>query len=112
MPEHRVPEYLEVTTAAGTREEADAIAVALVEARLAACVQVVGPVTSRYWWDGAVQTTEEWLCLAKTTAGHYPDVEAAIRRAHSYVEPEIVAVEVVAGSPSYLDWVARETGPR
>jgi periplasmic divalent cation tolerance protein len=107
-----MPEHLQVTTAAGTREEADGIALALVEARLAACVQVVGPIISRYWWDGSVQTTEEWLCLAKTTAEHYPDLETAIRRLHSYVEPEIVAVPVVAGSPSYLAWVARETGPR
>jgi periplasmic divalent cation tolerance protein len=107
-----MPEFLQVTTAAATREEADAIALALVEARLAACVQVVGPITSRYRWDGAVQTTEEWLCLAKTTAARYPEVEAAVRRLHSYDEPEIVAVPVVAGSPSYLDWVLRETGLR
>jgi periplasmic divalent cation tolerance protein len=102
-------EFLQVLTTAGTREEADAIAQALVEAGLAACVQVVGPVTSRYWWDGAIETADEWLCLAKTTAARYPDVEDAIRQLHSYDEPEIVAVPVVAGSPSYLDWVARET---
>lgn len=100
-----------VTTTA-TRAEADAIAQALVEDRLAACVQVLGPITSRYWWDDAVEVAEEWMCVAKTTAGGYPAVEAAIRRRHSYDEPEIVALSVVAGSRSYLDWVARETGPR
>lgn len=103
-------EFLQVVTTAGAREEADRIASALVEGRLAACVQVVGPVTSRYWWDGAVETAEEWLCLAKTTAARYPEVEAAIRRLHSYGEPEIVAMAVVAGSRSYLEWVTRETG--
>ncbi len=103
-------ELLQVTTTAPTRDEADGIALALVAARLAACVQVIGPMTSRYWWDGAVQTAEEWLCLAKTTADAYPALEAAIRERHSYDEPEIVAVPVVVGSPSYLDWVARETG--
>jgi len=84
----------------------------LVAARHAACVQVVGPITSRYWWEGAVEVSEEWLCLAKTTADRYPALEAAIRQLHSYDEPEIVAVAVVAGSPSYLEWVLRETGGR
>jgi periplasmic divalent cation tolerance protein len=102
-------EYVQVVTTAGTRADADAIAQALVEARLAACVQVVGPVTSRYWWEGAVEVAEEWLCLAKTTADRYPQVEVAIRERHRYDEPEIVALPVVAGSRSYLDWVARET---
>jgi periplasmic divalent cation tolerance protein len=105
-------ELLQVLTTAGSRAEADLIAEALVEARLAACVQIVGPITSRYWWDGAMETAEEWLCLAKTTADRYPDVEAAIKQRHSYDEPEIVALPVVGGSPSYLDWVTRETGRR
>ena len=103
-------EVLQVTTTTGSRAEADAIAQAVVEARHAACVQVVGPITSRYWWEGAVEVAEEWLCLAKTTADRYPALEAAIRELHSYDEPEIVAVPVAAGSPSYLEWVARETG--
>jgi len=103
---------VQVVTTTGTRAEADAIAQAVVEARLAACVQVVGPVTSRYWWDGAVEVAEEWLCLAKTTADRYPELEEAIRQRHSYDEPEIVALPVVAGSRSYLDWVTRETGPQ
>jgi len=105
-------ELLQVQTTAPTREEADAIAGALVDGRLAACVQVVGPITSRYWWDGRVQVAEEWLCLAKTTAARYPQVEAAIRDRHPYAEPEIVALPIVAGSPSYVEWVARETGRR
>jgi periplasmic divalent cation tolerance protein len=103
-------DHLQVTTTTATRAEADAIAQALVEARHAACVQVVGPVTSRYWWDGKVEVAEEWLCLAKTTTAAFPGLEAAVRRLHSYDEPEIVAVAVVAGSPSYLAWVSRETG--
>jgi periplasmic divalent cation tolerance protein len=103
-------EFLQVQTTTPTREEADTIARALVDGRLAACVQVIGPITSRYWWDGGVQEAEEWLCLAKTTAAHYPQLEATIRDRHSYTEPEIVALPVVAGSPSYLEWVAGETG--
>jgi periplasmic divalent cation tolerance protein len=105
-------DFVQVISTAGSRDEADAIAQAVVEGRLAACVQVLGPITSRYWWDGAVEVAEEWLCLAKTTAERYPALEAAIRERHSYDEPEIVALAVAAGSPSYLDWVARETGGR
>jgi periplasmic divalent cation tolerance protein len=110
MAENQMAEVLQVTTTTPTRAEADALAQALVEGRHAACVQVVGPITSRYRWEGAVEVAEEWLCLAKTTGDRYPALEAAIRDLHSYAEPEIVAVPVVAGSPSYLDWVARETG--
>ena len=105
-------DVLQVTTTTATRAEADALAQALVEGRHAACVQVVGPITSRYWWEGKVEVSEEWLCLAKTTSDRYPALEAAIRQLHSYDEPEIVAVPVVAGSPSYLEWVTRETGER
>ncbi len=100
-----------VTTTA-SREEADVISRALVEARLAACVQVVGPIESRYWWEGAVQVTQEWLCLAKTTASRYPQLEATIRELHSYDVPEIVAVPVAMGSEPYLRWVEQETTTR
>lgn len=103
-------DYVQVLTAAGSEAEAERISSALVEGRLAACVQVVGPVASRYRWEGAVETAQEWQCLAKTTAALYPRVEAAIREAHSYDEPEIVATPIVAGSAGYLAWVAEATG--
>ncbi len=101
--------FLLVTTAAGSREEADLISRALVERRLAACVQVVGPVESRYWWAGEVTEAQEWLCLVKTTAGRYSAVEGAIRELHSYEVPEIVAVPLAAGSGPYLGWIEQET---
>jgi len=104
-------DVLQVTTAAGSREEARALAGVLLERRLAACVQVVGPVESRYRWEGRLETATEWLCVAKTTAGRYDEVEAAIRQAHSYDVPEILAVPVVGGSEAYLRWVAEETAP-
>ncbi len=108
-----IPErHLQVTTTAPSREEADALARALVDTRLAACVQVVGPVESRYWWDGKVETATEWLCVAKTTADRYDDVEAAIRAVHSYDLPEILAVPVVRGSEPYLRWLGEESAPR
>jgi periplasmic divalent cation tolerance protein len=100
-----VPEYLQVLTTAGSEEEAERISDALVERRLAACVQVLGPIASRYRWRGEVETAREWICLAKTEAARYPALEAAIREAHSYEEPEIVATPIVAGSQGYLDWI-------
>ncbi|MGN6216240.1 MAG: divalent-cation tolerance protein CutA [Solirubrobacterales bacterium] len=98
-------EHVQVLTTAGSEEEAARIAAALVEQELAACVQVVGPIVSRYRWQGKVEKEQEWQCLAKTTRAAYGAVEAAIRELHSYEEPEIVATPIVAGSPGYLAWI-------
>ncbi|HKB50602.1 MAG TPA: divalent-cation tolerance protein CutA [Solirubrobacterales bacterium] len=100
-------DYLQVTTTVDSEEEAERISAALVERRLAACAQVIGPVASRYRWQGKIEQAQEWMCLAKTEASLYPDVEAAIRELHSYDEPEIVATPIVAGSKGYLDWIDR-----
>jgi periplasmic divalent cation tolerance protein len=107
----KMTEYLEVHTTAGSEGEAERIAAALVERRLAACVQVIGPVASRYRWRGEVERAQEWLCLAKTAASRYHDLEAAIAELHSYEEPEIVATPIVAGSPGYLAWLAESIDP-
>jgi len=96
---------IQVLTTAGSEEEAGRIAELLVERRLAACVQVVGPVVSRYRWQGALEEELEWQCLAKTTRGAYEAVETAIREALSYDEPEIIATPIVAGSAGYLAWI-------
>jgi periplasmic divalent cation tolerance protein len=99
---------IQVLTTAPSQEEAARIARALVEERLAACVQVLGPVASTYRWQGAIETSQEWLCIAKTAKGLYPEVEQAVRRVHSYQVPEILAVPVTAGSADYLAWLAGE----
>jgi periplasmic divalent cation tolerance protein len=96
---------VQVLTTAASEEEAGEIAELLVERRLAACVQVMGPITSRYRWQGKVEKEREWQCLAKTTRGAYERVEAAIRAIHSYDEPEIIATPIVAGSAGYLAWI-------
>jgi periplasmic divalent cation tolerance protein len=101
---------IQVSTAAGSREEAERIANALVERKFAACVQIVGPVRSIYRWQGAVEQADEWLCLVKTTSAAYGAVEAAIRELHSYECPEVIATPIVAGSAAYLEWVARSVG--
>jgi periplasmic divalent cation tolerance protein len=104
-------QHLQILTTAGSEEEAARIATALVERRLAACVQVVGPMVSRYRWQGKVEEEREWQCLAKTTRTAYPAVEAAIRELHSYDEPEVIATEIVAGSPGYLAWIDANVTP-
>jgi periplasmic divalent cation tolerance protein len=106
-----MPDYLQVLTTVESEEEAERISAALVARRLAACVQVLGPIASRYRWQGEVETAREWLCLAKTEVSRYPELEAAIRELHSYDEPEIVATPIVAGSQGYLDWIGESLSP-
>jgi periplasmic divalent cation tolerance protein len=102
--------WLVLTTLPG-RAEAEAMANRLVEERLAACVQVRGPVYSTYRWEGKVEQAEEWQCQAKCLRALYPQVEAAIRGMHPYEVPEIVAVPVAAGYAAYLGWVEQESRP-
>jgi periplasmic divalent cation tolerance protein len=103
-------EYVQVLTTAGSEEEAERIGTTLLEQRLAACVQTLGPIVSRYRWQGKLEREQEWQCLVKTEARLYEEVEAAIRAAHSYEEPEILAIPVLAGSRGYLDWVSANVG--
>ena len=90
-------------------DEAERIGRAMVEERLAACVNILGPVRSVYRWKGAVQHDEEHPMLVKTTAERYPELEKALRAAHPYELPEIIAVPVERGLAAYLEWVAAET---
>jgi periplasmic divalent cation tolerance protein len=98
-------EYVQVQTTVGSEQEARMISRALIEARLAACVQIVGPVHSRYRWRGKVEDTSEWQCLAKTTRSAYVAAETVIKGLHSYDEPEVIATAIVAGSGGYLAWI-------
>lgn len=84
---------------------AQSLARALVEGRMAACVSILGPVTSVYRWRDAVETASETLLLIKTTANRYPDLEGALRAMHPYEVPEIVAVPAERGLQDYLEWV-------
>ena len=93
------------------RDSANALARALVEKRVAACVNVLAPCRSIYRWKGEVQGEDEHPVLIKTTSEAYPALEAAIRASHPYELPEIIAVPVERGLAAYLDWVAEETRP-
>ena len=99
-----------VLTTAGSQEEARKIANALVERRLAACVNIVPHVESIYRWQGTIETAEEWLLLIKTQAELFDRIRNAVKELHSYDLPECVMLEVTAGSQEYLDWIAKNTG--
>jgi periplasmic divalent cation tolerance protein len=101
--------YIQITTTTETKEEAQKIAQYLVEQKLAACVQISGPIESTYRWKGKVETAEEWLCLIKTRENLFDKVETAIKKLHSYETPEIIAVPIVKGSKEYLHWIDNET---
>jgi periplasmic divalent cation tolerance protein len=103
-------DVIQVVTAIGTKADAQKIAGEVVSTRLAACAQVIGPVTSTYWWQGKMETEEEWLCVMKSRSDVYEALEMRIRAAHPYEVAEILAVPVVAGSKEYLAWMAEELG--
>ena len=104
--------YIQVFTTIDNRESADAIARSVVEKKMAACVQITGPITSTYRWEGEIETADEWLLIMKTRDVLYKDLEACIKEVHPYEVPEIIAVPVVDGSSSYLDWVKQQTQSR
>ncbi|WP_370026377.1 divalent-cation tolerance protein CutA [Planotetraspora sp. GP83] len=101
--------HLEVHVTAGSLDEAEQIATAVVGRRLAAGAQITGPITSTYWWKGEIQRAEEYLVLMKTTKARLDDLITVVRGAHSYDTPEIVAVPIEAGLASYLQWINEET---
>jgi periplasmic divalent cation tolerance protein len=102
-------QYLQVQTTTDSRAEAMELSRAAVEARLAACAQVTGPVASVYWWDEGLERAEEWLVLFKLPADRYEGLAAFLAERHSYDEPEIIALPIVAGSAAYLTWMREET---
>jgi periplasmic divalent cation tolerance protein len=94
-----------VLTTAGSQEEARKIAHALVERKLAACVNVVPQIESVYRWQGKVESATEWLLIIKTQAEAFERVRDAIQELHSYDLPECLMLDVSDGSPAYLNWI-------
>jgi periplasmic divalent cation tolerance protein len=89
--------------------DSEALAADLVSRQLAACVQIGPEITSVYRWQGAIETGAERLLIIKTSPERYRDLEAAIRRRHPYEVPEIVALQISAGYPPYIAWLAAAT---
>jgi periplasmic divalent cation tolerance protein len=96
-----------ILTTTGSREEAEKIANALVQRELAACVNIVGPITSIYRWKGAVESSEEFLLLIKTTEDAFSPVRDAVRELHSYELPEFVELGISRGEGKYLAWLEK-----
>ena len=97
--------FIQIFTTTETKEEAEKIAQYLVEQKLAACVQITGPIASTYRWKGKVETANEWHCLIKTREELYDKVETAIKKLHSYETPEIIVIPIIKGSSEYLSWL-------
>jgi len=102
-------EAIQVITTTADRKEADAIAEAILKERLAACVQIGGPIDSSYWWNSRIETSREFILTIKTRRDLFPRLEAAILALHSYEQPEILAVAAVEVTPGYLKWLEEQT---
>jgi len=98
-----------VLTTAGSPEEARKIAHALVERRLASCVNILPRMQSVFRWKDQVESAEEWLLLIKTRSSSFEHVRAAIEELHSYELPECIMLEIAEGDKTYLDWIAKNT---
>jgi periplasmic divalent cation tolerance protein len=104
-----VAKHCQVTTTTDSPEAAEALARSAVTARLAACGQVAGPITSVYWWEGKVDSAREWLVVFKTTSDRAEALIAHVRAEHTYDTPEIIVTPVTGGNPAYLAWLSEET---
>ncbi len=101
---------LTISTTTGDHAVAVQIATELVDRRLAACVQISGPITSVYRWEGAVETSQEWLCTAKTIAEHWPAIESLVAELHPYDTPELIASPITHASTAYEAWLRGQVG--
>jgi periplasmic divalent cation tolerance protein len=102
-------EYMQVETTVDSEDEAERLARGIAGERLAACVQIIGPIRSFYWWKDDLADAREWQLQIKTTKERLADVAAYIKANHSYETPAIVALKIEAGSREYLDWISAQT---
>jgi periplasmic divalent cation tolerance protein len=106
-----IPSAIQVVTTVAEQKDAEAIASAILEKRLAACVQVSGPIESRYWWNGRIERANEWTLTIKTREDAYAALEQEVLAIHPYDQPEIVATPIVKISAGYLKWLAEQVQP-
>jgi periplasmic divalent cation tolerance protein len=100
---------IQIVTTADNRDIIEKIGRDLVEKKLVACAQIIGPIRSIYRWKGNVENVDEWLLFMKSKASLYSAIEEEIRRQHPYELPEITATDIDTGLAGYMDWVASET---
>jgi len=105
-------EFIVVLVTAGSAAEGERLALALIEERLAACVNRIAGVQSVYRWQGKVEQSAEELLVIKTRADLFPALEKRVRELHSYAVPEVIALPIVSGSESYLHWLGEQLSGR
>ena len=103
--------YIMIFVTAANPDEAREISLTLVEEKFVACANIVGGVSSIYWWNGQVENTDEQLIVFKTLASHLDAVIARVKSLHSYDLPEIIAVPLTGDSPEYLKWLEESVRP-
>ena len=104
-------DYIQVTLTLNSHETAKHLARSIIEARLAACAQVSGPIHSTFWWQGGIREVPEWHCFIKTTTDNFQPLEQFINEHYPADTPEIIAVPIVVGSAAYLQWIHEEASP-
>jgi periplasmic divalent cation tolerance protein len=104
-----MPDPIVVLVTCGSEEEALKIANALVDAHLAACVNLIAPVRSIYRWEGKIWDEKEWLLIIKTQKQRFEALEKKVKSFHSYSVPEIISLPITEGSSAYLNWIRENT---
>jgi len=99
------PEAIQVATTTAEKQHAEALAQAVLERRLGACVQLSGPIESRYWWNNRIEAAAEWMLIIKTRRDLYKPLEKLLLELHPYDQPEIIATPIVEMSAGYLKWL-------
>jgi periplasmic divalent cation tolerance protein len=103
--------YVIVIVTVANREEAVKIVRSLLEERLIACANIVGPISSIFWWEGKIDEANEFLVLMKSHENHFRRLSEKVAEIHSYEVPEIIALPIIKGSPSYLEWLNASLQP-
>jgi len=98
-------DYTLIMVTASSREEAEKIATRLLERKLIACANILGPVSSRFWWQGKIDSAEEYMIFMKTKRELFDQVADNVKQLHSYEVPEIIALPIVEGAKPYLEWI-------
>ena len=98
-------DYTLIMVTASSREEAEKIATTLLKRKLIACANILGPVSSRFWWQGKIDSAEEYMIFMKTKRELFDQVADNVKQLHSYEVPEIIALPIVEGAKPYLEWI-------
>jgi len=105
-------EAIQVVTTTAEKKDAETLAQAVLDKRLAACVQIGGPIESRYWWNNRLETASEWTVTIKTRRDLYKPLEKLLLQLHPYDQPEIMATALVEVSAGYLKWLCEQVETR